>query len=254
MSTFGFIIIRHVHSEKTNKYWNQNVKLLRTFYPFTKIVIIDDSSNYEFVKQEFEYTNLEVIQSEYPRRGELLPYYYYLKHKFFQNAIIIHDSVFFHKKIHFEHLNGVNVLPLWHFHSDKENVENTKKIVSCLKNSYSLQEKLCGDVNILGLKSNKWYGCFGVQSYINLKFLERIEQKYGITRLISAIHCRADRCCLERIFGAIFCSESPKLIARKSLLGNIMTYQTWGYTFDQYMEDFKKAAIQKVVVKVWTGR
>ena len=37
--SFGFIITRHVNSEQTNKYWNHNVKLIRTFYPFKKIII-----------------------------------------------------------------------------------------------------------------------------------------------------------------------------------------------------------------------
>ena len=72
--TFGFIITRHVNSEQTNKYWNHNIKLLRTHYPLKKIVIIDDNSNYSFVKADFDYKNVETIQSEYPGRGELLPY------------------------------------------------------------------------------------------------------------------------------------------------------------------------------------
>ena len=67
-----------------------------------KIVIVDDNSNYEYVKSEFDYKNIEIIQSEFPGRGELLPYYYLLKYKFFKNAVIIHDSVFFHKRIPFE--------------------------------------------------------------------------------------------------------------------------------------------------------
>ena len=37
MDLFGFIITRHVNSEKTNNYWNHSVKLIRTFYPFIKI-------------------------------------------------------------------------------------------------------------------------------------------------------------------------------------------------------------------------
>ena len=102
MDNFGFIITRHVNSVKTNKYWNHSVKLLRTFYPLKKIVIIDDNSNYDYVNSEFEYKNLHIIQSEFHGRGELLPYYYFLKYKFFQNAIIIHDSVFFHMRINFE--------------------------------------------------------------------------------------------------------------------------------------------------------
>lgn len=254
MDSFGFIITRHVNSEKTNKYWNHNVKLLRTLYPFRKIIIIDDNSNYKYVKPDFNYKNLEVIQSEFPGRGELLPYYYFLKYKFFKNAIIIHDSVFFHKRINFESFNGIDVLPLWYFNPDTENLINTKRILSNLKNSFDIENKLKCELNMLGLKTDKWYGCFGVQSYINLQFLEMIELKYNLSNLISAVKTRPDRCCLERILGVIFFTESPKLLKVKSLLGDIMKYQNWGYTFDNYMDDVKKGTIPKVIIKVWTGR
>jgi hypothetical protein len=254
MDSFGFIITRHVNSEKTNKYWNHSVKLLRTLYPFRKIVIIDDNSNYNFVKSEFDYNNLQIIQSEFPGRGELLPYYYFLKYKFFDNAIIIHDSVFFHRRINFEKFNGINVLPFWHFHSDKENLDNTKRILMNLKNNGVIYNKISKELNLLGMNTDKWYGCFGVQSYINLGFLQQIENKYGITNLISAVKCRADRCCLERIFGTIFFTESPKLFNKKSLCGDIMKYQKWGYSYDEYMKSLNKGIITRVVVKVWTGR
>ena len=102
MNSFGFIITRHVNSESTNRYWNHSVKCLRTLYPLKKIIIIDDNSNYNFVKADFNYKNIEIIQSEFKGRGELLPYYYYLKNKFFENAVILHDSVFFHKRVYFE--------------------------------------------------------------------------------------------------------------------------------------------------------
>jgi hypothetical protein len=254
MDIFGFIITRHVNSEKTNQYWNQSVKLLRTLYPFRKIVIIDDNSNYEFVKSDFDYKNLQVIQSEFPRRGELLPYYYFLKYKFFKNAIIIHDSVFFHKRINFESFKNIDVLPLWHFNPDTENVENTKRISRKLKNRFIIENKITGGVQILGMPSEKWYGCFGGQTYISLRFLENIQSKYALTNLINSINCRPDRCCLERILGAIFFTESPNILNKKSLLGNIMTYQTWGYSFDDYMNDLKKGNLPKSIVKVWTGR
>jgi hypothetical protein len=254
MDNFGFIISRHVNSEKTNNYWNHSVKLIRTLYPNRKIVIIDDNSNYEYVKDEFEYKNVLVIQSEFPGRGELLPYYYFLKHKFFKNAVIIHDSVFFHKHIRFDKLNGVNVLPLWHFYSDKENVDKTKMLSRKLKNYYLIHDKVSKELNILGMDTDKWNGCFGVQCYINLNFLQHIENKYGITNLIPFVRCREDRCCLERIFGTIFCTEIPKLLRCKSLFGDIMKYQTWGYSYDEYMTNLKKGTIPKYVVKIWTGR
>jgi len=253
MNSFGFIITRHVNSEATNKYWNQSVKLLRTYYPYRKIVIIDDNSNQDFIKADFDYKNVEIIQSEFPGRGELLPYYYFIKNKFFENAVILHDSVFFHSRVNFDLLKNIDVIPLWFFYSDTENSTNTIRISKSLKNSYPLQQKLASNGLEL-MPKNKWYGCFGVQSYINHNFLMRMEEKYGITNLISNVECRADRCCLERIMGCIFFTENPKIGKKKSLFGNIMVYQTWGFTYDEYIERLKKGTIPRRVVKVWTGR
>ena len=250
---YGFIITRHVNSELTNKYWNQSVKLIRTLYPLRKIVIIDDNSNYDYVKADFDYKNVETIQSEFKGRGELLPYYYFLKYKFFQNAIIIHDSVFFHRRINFEKLSGIPVMPLWFFYPDKENIENTKRIMRHLKNYQVIDGKVTNET-VIGMPHNKWYGCFGVQSYINYYFLEKIEEKYNITNLIRAVNCRPDRCCLERIFGCIFFTESKQILNQKSLFGDIMKYHKWGYSYDEYMNDLKNGTIKTPIVKVWTGR
>ena len=104
MDLFGFIITRHVNSEKTNMYWNRCVKCIKTFYPYKKIIIIDDNSNEQFLKADVDYINVTTIQSEFKGRGELLAYYYYIKNKFFENAVIVHDSVFFHKRVNFERL------------------------------------------------------------------------------------------------------------------------------------------------------
>ena len=254
MNSFGFIISRHVNSEITNKYWNHSVKLLRTFYPERKIIIIDDNSNQNFVKPDFNYKNIEIVQSEFPGRGELLPYYYYIKNKYFENAVILHDSVFIHKRVNFNLLNGMKVLPLWHFNADNENINNSKRIISNLQNSHILHDKLKNEINI-GLPIDKWYGCFGVQSYINHDFLLHIEKKYKITNMISNVVCRSDRCCLERIMGCIFFAECPKILKLKSLLGNITNRASWGtYTFDKYNEHLKKGVVPRVVVKVWSGR
>jgi hypothetical protein len=254
MNSYGFIITRHVNSENTNKYWNNCVKLLKTLYPFRSIVIIDDNSIQEFVKPEFEYKNVTIIHSEFKGRGELLPYYYYLKNKFFENAIIIHDSVFFHRRIEFDLFKDVKVIPLWFFYADKENVDNTIKISSILSNSYELQNKISNNTMVLGLKHLKWYGCFGCQSYINHNFLLSIENKYHISNMIHIVHNRKDRCCLERIFGAIFFTEYQKIIHIKSLFGNIMKYQRWGYSYNDYQNDIQKGKIPKTVIKIWTGR
>ena len=254
MNSFGFIITRHVNSETTNKYWNHSIKTIRRYYPEVSIVVIDDNSNKDFLKEEFQYKNVTIINSEFLGRGELLPYYYYIKNKFFENAVIIHDSIFFHKKINFHLLQGINVIPLWHFHSDKENLNNTLRIASSLKRNYPIKQKLLNEEFIF-MNKEKWYGCFGVQSFINHKFLLNLEEKYKITNLITSVHSRKDRCSLERIMGCIFFTENPKISRKKSLFGDIMKYQRWGYSFNEYMNQLKKKkVVLRPVIKVWTGR
>jgi hypothetical protein len=254
--TYGFIITRHVNSPTTNKYWNQSIKLIRTFYPLKKIIVIDDNSNYEFVKSEFNYKNVEIIQSEYPKRGELLPYIYFLRYKWFDNAVILHDSVFIHKRIPFEKIS-LPVMPLWHHEYDKDNLGNLLRISNSLKNNINLKKKLQGsEVNILGMNnSDKFDLCFGVQSYINLHFLEMLESKYKISNLVSVINGRTDRCGLERIMGLLFCIECPKLNIVKSVFGHILKHhRSFKYNFNDYINDFNHKKIYGSFIKVWTGR
>lgn len=254
--TYGFIITRHVNSEQTNKYWNQCVKLIRTYYPFKKIVIIDDNSNQNFVKSDFDYKNIIIIQSEYPKRGELLPYIYYIKNKWFDNAVIIHDSLFIHKRINFSAIT-TPVLPLWHHVYDKENLDNLMRITSYLNNSSIIRQKLRGNsqLSVLGINNQPLNLCFGVQSYINHNFLLHIQKKYNITNLVNAVHSRTDRCALERVMGMIFCVENRSLIKSGSLFGDIIAWpRAFHYSYKNYIDDFKKNKVPTMFVKVWTGR
>ena len=263
--TFGFIILRHVNSEKTNKYWNESVRCIRKLYPFKKIVVIDDNSKQEFVKPDFEYTNVQYIQSEFPQRGEILPYYYFHKHRFFDNAIIIHDSVFIQLRFNFDLFNKIKVLPLWHFSGSRdENYTNSLHLTRVLKNNYKIQENLKGaktkEFVTLGMNNTtNWYGCFGVQTYINYEFLNYIQTKYNVFNLLKVVKNRTDRCCLERIMGVIFSLECPELNYLHSLLGSIQHYSkgeySWGYTYEQhrrFVDKYNKSIVP--YVKVWTGR
>jgi hypothetical protein len=255
MDLYGFILTRHVNSEKTNKYWNHSVQCIRQFYPDKKIVVIDDNSNPQYVKADHDYKNVQIIPSEYPGRGELLPYYYFYKYRFFKNAVILHDSVFFHKRIQFEKLRGVKVLPFWHFNRDQEEIPRTLHLTNILnQHKYTIQKKVTLDDNVLGMNYDKWYGCFGVQSYIQLDFLTFLAKKYDLFQLVKVVKCRLDRCCLERIFGILFTTEYPFLLNQKSLLGDIFGYQNWGYSYDEYEKDLKKKRIPQYLVKIWTGR
>lgn len=266
--SFGFIILRHVNSETTNEYWNESVRCIRRFYPQRKIVVIDDNSNQDFVKAHFEYKNIEYIQSEFPKRGELLPYYYFHKHHFFDNAVIIHDSVFIHRRVNFDSLKNFKVIPLWHFsHGKDENYKRSLEISNFLRNNYEVKNQFNQFDNkyqTLGLynkynRAQNWTGCFGVQSYINYYFLDFLQKKYNLFNMVKVVKCRADRCCLERIYGLIIALECDDLKKVSSLFGNIVNYTngeySWGYSYHQYKDyinKYKKSPMP--FVKVWSGR
>lgn len=255
MANYGFIITRHVNSEKTNRYWNQSIKLIRTYYPLKQIIIIDDNSNQDFIQADHSYKNITIIQSEYPGRGELLPYIYYLRYKWFPKAIILHDSLFIHRRIPFEKFS-MPVLPLWHHLYDKENLYGLLHIASVLNNNYNLIQKLNGnEINILGLNKNSFNLCFGGQSFIQLSFLEKIQHKYNLNALVNVVTNRTERCAFERIIGLLFCEEFKQLINIKSLFGDILNkHKALKYDYDEYINDLKQNKIPYPFVKVWTGR
>jgi len=241
----------------TNNYWNICVMRINKFYPHRKIIVIDDNSDYQYVKAFREHSNVEVIQSEYPGRGELLPYYYYIKNKYFEYAVILHDSVFFHKRVHFEKLKKFQVLPLWCFPCDIHYSisPNQIRIISSLSNPIKIINFISNNNHSPfnnSFSPTNWKGCFGVQSFINHSFLLDINSKYNICNLVNVVRNREDRMVLERLFAVLFYMENKLIHLIPSLYGNIFSFQQWGLSYPDYCKAIKN--VRKPVVKIWTGR
>lgn len=221
-------------------YWIECLRCIRKFYS-NPVLIIDDNSNYNFISQNISLNNVEIIQSEFHQRGELLPYYYFHKLKPFDHAIILHDSVFIQKYINF--ISFKHVIFLWSFTHDWDNPEEEKTIIKTMKNSNDLME-------VYDNKS-RWLGCFGCMAIISHEFLDRINEKYEIFDLLNYIKTRRDRMCLERVFACICYSMNDKL---PSLFGDIHKYFPIGYTFEDYKRISKLQYCSKDIIKVWSGR
>lgn len=231
MTDIGFIILRHVSNELTNKYWIECYKHIRLYYPENKIIIIDDNSDYKFIK-DVELYKTRIIKSEYPKRGELLPYYYYLHNKDFDTAVIIHDSVFINKKID---LSVNNYKMLWSFEHHWDEIEDETKMIN-----------LFNDVELKNFYENKslWKGCFGSMSIITHDYLVFINNKYDISKLLGYVKTRFNRCSFERVIACLL----QKNHVNETLLGDIHKYCPWGIIFDD------KDKYNLPFIKVWTGR
>ena len=224
---------------------NHCIKLLRTHYPLCQIVIIDDNSKQEFINPEHDYKNLTIIQSEYPGRGELLPYIYFLRNKWFENAVIIHDSVFFHFKFKFENFNR-KFASLWNFGNNDSELDNIIRVSSNLKNN----TKIINCIN--NWNKNQWLSSQGAQCYINHEFLIYLNHKYKLENLLNVVLNRSDRCTLERIIGILIYLETK---STETIFGDINSlYKAGNYSFDEYINTFNKGKVMRKIAKVWTGR
>ena len=228
---FGFIILRHINSEQTNLYWQECYNCIRKFYPDNLIFIIDDNSDYKYISEKLLY-NTTIIKSEYHKRGEVLPYYYYLKNKFFDVAFILHDSVFINKHIDID-IDKYKIL--WEFEHNWDQIEDETKMI-----------KLFNDEELLNFYQNKslWKGCFGGMSIITHDFLTFINTKYDISLLLNVILSRFNRCSFERVIACLLQKNYKKDV----LLGDIHKY-----TSKIKFKDINKYK-HLPIIKVWTGR
>ena len=78
VKTVGFIMLRHVNDPNANRLWMHCYDCIRKFYPENHILIIDDNSKPEYILSKKLYKTL-LLNSEFPQRGEVLPYYYYIQ-------------------------------------------------------------------------------------------------------------------------------------------------------------------------------
>lgn len=257
----GFIITRHVRCLTTNKFWIECYQCIRKFYPNNKILIIDDNSDQSCVSSNnLVLTDCEIINSEFPGRGELLAYYYFYKTHMFDKAIFIHDSVFIQQHIDVSSVNTVRFL--MDFTHDWDMIKEEKILLKTLKNHDSLLE--------LHDQQEKWLGCFGVMTVMTHEFLSSLVDKHELFNLLDHIKCREDRKCLERVFAVICNGMEKKLRTQTSLFGNHFYYmisymckddfnkaftQTVYYSFYDYMKDKHENLLHKFpVVKILTGR
>jgi hypothetical protein len=244
----GFIIIRHVCSKVTDLYWKECYTCIRKWYPEHPILIIDDSSDLNYLKENIITENCTTIHDTENRGvAELLPYYYFHKLRPFDTAVIIHDSVFIQSKVKFELKEGENIRYLWTFdHQYSSDISHhITKLLIVTPGAQNL-------IEMFKHEENKWIGCFGVMSVIRLSFLDKLQENYNIfPLLLSHVTFRDMRSALERVF-ALFVyglmQEKPTV-----MFGDIHQYIRWGLKFSEYlMPEFPYHLFP--VVKVWSGR
>ena len=275
---FGIIIIRHITDDETSMYWRYCVRSIRVNHPEVPIVIIDDNSNSIFLtdalkKEEAELYNCRVIYSIYKKQGEFLPYYYFSlsQNSWFENAMIIHDSVFFTQPLTnldvvFDILDKHGFLFLWHFEYLYDDVADEVKLITALKNGNEVLEKVYYDRSM-------WSGCFGSMAFVSYAFTVKIFETYMLSGLLHEITTRRNRMSFERLIACTMIhaaiqednststSREKSYYKMHSYLGRIHDYCKWGLQFHEIKDEIiaaceeeKTSSSQFPLIKVWSGR
>ena len=241
--SLGFIMTRCVHSEKHDVLWKECVSCIRSFYPLNTIIIIDDYSSIDIDTSSM--TNVLVEKSEVSKGcGELLPYIYLYKKKYFDKAVIIHDSVFMNCVLD---TSTTTVQYLWSFSEHEPYYRVYTEFLLSL---------LHIDPEVYIKKEWQDRGCFGTMCVITLSFLTELFEVFPLPILAPFINTRLHRMCLERVF-AICCFlffKNRSVPLQHSLYGNIVDYMPYGTSYEEYMQNKQHYTSTYPLIKVWNSR
>lgn len=257
MQELGFIFTRHIRNTEHKDMWKTCLRCIRKHYIDEPVIIIDDASDVSLIDaldtdDQILMQNVTVIESEYPKAGELLSYYYFYKLRPFKKAVIIHDAMFLQKP-----LNMIDEIDdyrfLWYFDNfcrwDKDCHPHVVRFLhsNILQNTALLKQLYVSD---------DWNGCFGVSSVICLDFMTTLQDKYNILGLLPYIKNRDIRSAIERIFALVCICEKHYDKYCLSLFGNIHHYKyTFGYSYDNYIKDSLSVREDELyIIKCWSGR
>ena len=151
---YTFVILRCVRKEKFSELWINCYNSIRKFHPNNKIVIIDNNSKYRYI-QKIKLENVELIQHNENRSGEILPFYYFLKKKWSKYIIYFQDSMFLNRPLCADKLNVENFKFFWHFYPG---VHDNKRVIPYQLDKLSNNEEL----HELFQDRTKWFGNFGL--------------------------------------------------------------------------------------------
>lgn len=247
--SYVFVILRHLRITRDNDLWISSYNSIRKFYK-NKIVIIDDNSSINTVDGQLN--NVEIIKSEFNGAGEILPYYYFLKYKWADRMIFLHDSMFINRPFRDTELEG-DIKFHWYFSG--KNLGDFRKItnyLSMLTNNTELQAFATDP-------ETTWYGCFGATTICDLATIDYLEKEYKIfSTLVLSIRTRKDRETFERVFGIVLYYEGIFNDMNCSNYGDILKYpgafESENNNAETAAHILRQKGYDTAIIKVWRGR
>ncbi len=216
MSDIGFIISTYVINDKHIEILIRCIESIQKYYKEQIVVIVDYKSNKNMIDNIYrKYPNVLFEFDTSELNAENLPFLYFLKKKYFQKAIILHDSMWLINKL--TDISKINTFQyIWHF----ENHRNEWAIIQepitpftmkhNIKTHDDLNRYIINNVIIHeGFKQyclnkydnkNEWAGCVGCRIIIDYDFMVNLNKNTEIIDLFSKLNEKRERMAAESIF------------------------------------------------------
>lgn len=233
MRMIGFVILRRVYSNESNNYWKECYKCIRRHYD-NPILIIDNNSKTEFLKENMDLVNCDVVYDTQNKESEIaLAYYYFHKLRPFDQAIIFHDTVFIQMKIDFELGNDENIRFIWSY--DKKEFFSTIDV-----NFHHLCHNISGYFNIMRILHDsalEYEGCFEGMCIIKWKMLDTLEKDHKLfSTVLPRISRKSDVAAFEKLISLFAYYKNGDI--PKSYFGNIHKYINTMVSYTEYLTGY----------------
>lgn len=228
----GLYICTCIQTEEHKKVFKRCLLSLQRFCPKdVHITVVIDNCNVDVRAMLDE--NIDAIDNEVPKTGEVYPYYYNWKTSKYHSFIVLHDSMMLIKPLD-ESIwtHQLPMLPLWscdyYVRNAWELQDIMKRITDMMQpeigksvlrvyNTEGISDKKCCCCDCKTLKGTckvtrkkgegGWTIFFGVVCRIKQDFLRHLFSKYALDKVLPTLVTKMDRCAAERLFGILFWEE-----------------------------------------------
>lgn len=215
--TIGFIIPTYVSSEKHYIILRDGIRKIRQYHDWP-IVIINDHSPLDISSISHEFPDISIELSYKKGAAEMNPYWHYYHQKYFDTAIIMHDSMHLNRAlVNIEKVPQIQFLRYFTNHrvqwaiiqepqtqyNKQFNIKNHDDLILHIIDMALMQQNPCfwQYCRNIYFDKKKWVGCWGIQSIITWDFLHELQEKTNILDFVDIIKDRRDRMAMESIFG-----------------------------------------------------
>lgn len=214
-STFGFIVSSCIIGIDHLLALKKCIESIRKNHDNTIVLVVSYSSTIkDFQPYLTNYKNIIVETYEENTPGDMKVYDFFLKNKYFDKAIFLHDSMSINEP--FTDINTISdVKYLWHFTNHrvhweiieeeqteiaiKNNIKNHDDLIKYLLNTYAEAEFRDYAIEYLYKKDN-WVGCFGNLTIMDYSFLVKMNNKTNIVYILNNMTSGRFRRASESIF------------------------------------------------------